>query len=398
MEVLDLKMVCDYILSKRISKKKISYLEDDVEYMMLTMIKSNDPRMYRFCSDKVKLDYNFVKFYVNRFRDNYAYADTAARYYLEHSNNPFNDLELNIIMMDIAYENDVNDFHYGLSALSRYFIIDSYHTSVANRINIENEVMKQVYGIGFADVLEKFSSSEIIINYLAKQKISELVLRHYKELEVDFHKCFDNQDYFKDTCGSHLYLKESIQEQLYNPFCNRDEIDGYKPYKIMIDFISKYDETLAQFTQSRLDLLDSLDNILRKLYKNWQWYDSQLENVQYNAIIELYEENHDRFEYQQMFGKYDVLQFAGRQLGIDNIFNEYIDPEQYMFVGYFDSNVNKTFDDYMNECIYESEQNLETYNRLVDAIKAILDSRCPSDVERVQMDECKVTRLRSFVS
>ena len=63
MEVLDLKMVCDYILSKRISKKKISYLEDDVEYMMLTMIKSNDPRMYRFCSDKVKLDYNFVKFY-----------------------------------------------------------------------------------------------------------------------------------------------------------------------------------------------------------------------------------------------------------------------------------------------------------------------------------------------
>ena len=46
-------------------------------------------------------------------------------------------------MMDIAYENDVNDFHYGLSALSRYFIIDSYHTSVANRINVENEIMKQ---------------------------------------------------------------------------------------------------------------------------------------------------------------------------------------------------------------------------------------------------------------
>ena len=60
------KIVNDYIYGNDIEEYDIGQLENDPVFMMQVIDKTNDKKMYKFCSDEVKNNYEFVKFIIYR--------------------------------------------------------------------------------------------------------------------------------------------------------------------------------------------------------------------------------------------------------------------------------------------------------------------------------------------
>lgn len=361
MDILNLKLINDYISSKRISKKNINTLENNTDCMMAVIVNTNDPKMYRFCSDEVKLDYRFVKFFVEKFKDNVPLINEVARYFIDNSKDEINKLELNIIMSDLT--SDYLDYHlqYQLSSFASYNIIDIYHSTIASAI--DSSYLKKAFGLGFCNVEDNYSSSEIIMDYIAKRMVNDICVRNIKKLETDLH----------------------------NNFKNPDEVKEFGLNNIMIDFISTYDNNLAIYLQTRTDLLESLRCGLLDIVVNWQIYNIKLDDLKINHIIDIYSDYVGKIDIKPMFTEYDLLQYIFRIFGIANILTEYLDSEDYVFVGkYFDE-----FDDYIYKEICKSEKNIHLYNNLFEAIDCVLNEKDPNIVKEVKPSECVVTRLRA---
>lgn len=367
MGIINLKLLNDYVDCKRMSKKKITNLENDKDYMMLVMAKTNDPKMYRFCSDEVKSNYEFVRFYVKKFSNNIKAINEAAKFYLERSDDYLSNLELNILMSELTEDYTFYQLHYMMSAMAIYDIIDICHSTISS--SLESEVLKRRFGMGFQNIIDNFSSSDIVMDYLAKRLVNDICVKHTKEIERELHTRYTNKAKIEDL-----------------------GLNG-----LMIEFVSRYDNALAIYLQTRTYLLEPLRGTIQDALINWQIYNLRLEDAKYCKILDIYEKYIPRFTYVPMYDRYDLLQYATRRFGIDNVLNEYLEPEEYMYVGYFDAETNNQFDQYMYRYICSCDENVETYNRLVETISNILDAKDEDEVKNIQIHECEITRLRSAI-
>ena len=65
----DENLINDYINGNDMDDDILEQLEDNTDFMIEVIKKSNDKKMYFFCSENVKKDFRFVEFFIKKFKD-----------------------------------------------------------------------------------------------------------------------------------------------------------------------------------------------------------------------------------------------------------------------------------------------------------------------------------------
>lgn len=228
MEKYSKKMINDYILGNDIKDYSIEELEDDKEFMMLVIGTTNDEKFYNLCSDKLKKDYGFVRYLIAKFKSSINFICNVADYYLSDVEDELSRIELNIIMSELTSQDKEKNMNYTV-------VRDTIYT--AKRVEIEmaklklnDDYVSQDIGMGFLVIFDSFNSSEIILNYFAKNTIDEI----FNEYDIN--------------------LENMLHEQFKTP----EQIDKIGINNYMLNFIGYYDPMLASYLSTHIDLMASL--------------------------------------------------------------------------------------------------------------------------------------------
>ena len=360
MNIINLKLINDYINGKKISEKKLEKLENNRDFMIDVMNISNDYRTYKLCSEHLKKDYEFVLFYVNKFKDNIEAIDKAATYFIEHSKNQIKNFELYIIMKNLTNECDKICIKYGINAEAISLDDEGIISTVRREIN--DPAIQNLYGLGFCYLNDKYSTSETILDHYATRLIRNLFDNNRKKLEIEIHTTFENPDQIKEY-GINNYL---------------------------IDYISRYDQELSSYVQNRLHLLTPLKDGLISISLKWGIYNNKINDLRYRKIMKIYDKYMGLYKQHSSIDYYDLLKYIVKILDIsDEIFE------------YKDDNIedNWSIENYTlnSPTISKDTSNSnEKFYELVDVINEIMHENDPSRIRLInlQTNECKVTKIR----
>lgn len=263
---------------------------------------SNDKNFYDFAEESVKTDYRFVKFIINKFKEDENLITVAADTYIESQDNEQNYIELLIIMCNLV--KDKNDKNY-----KKYkFLLEANYS--AKRLQIELGKLKidkeasDNLGIGFLIIYDSFNSSQIILDHYAKKIIKDI----FKEYDI---------------------VLEDYLHQTFNTFEKIEKI-GIKKY--ILDFIAIYDEMLSSYLSSHIYLLEDISKQLNEIKNNWNKYIEIKERTKCNEILN---KVHEYMEYEAVdyysLGKITLLYLVATNLGIEKTLLKYdsISEEHY---------------------------------------------------------------------
>ena len=92
------QLIMDYINGNDIEDYDLDELENDKLFMTKVIDFSNDEKMYNFCSEKLKKDYEFIKYIILKFRNNIEFITEVADYFLDNTDTDYERTELLIII------------------------------------------------------------------------------------------------------------------------------------------------------------------------------------------------------------------------------------------------------------------------------------------------------------
>ena len=255
MKKYNIETVYNYINGEDITDFTLEELESNTNFMIDVINVSNDKNFYNFTEDNVKTDYRFVKFIINKFKEDENLITVVADTYIENQDNEQNYIELLIIMCNLI--KDKNSKNY-----KKYkFLLEVNHKS--KRLQIElgklkmNTEAADNLGMGFLIIYDSFNSSQIILDYYAKAIIEDI----FEEYDI---------------------VLEDYLHQRFNTFEKIEKI-GIKKY--ILDFIAVYDEMLSSYLSSHIYLLEDISKQLDKIKNNWNKYIETKERKKYNEII-----------------------------------------------------------------------------------------------------------------
>ena len=232
------KLIWDYINGEEIDD--IEVLENDYKFMMQVIKLTKDKNMYDLCSSDVKNNYEFVKFMIETFSHDKKFINQLANNFFNKTDS--NSIEYNelIFIMADKFENLTEEsMEYNIKKLSFYDrnrLI--YEMCIQNEYDLE---LKKEYGLGFIFALDDFSSSNIITRYFAYNYVIEIFYQQFYLLEELIHKLVS--DYSK--------------------------IEAIGVKKFILDYVSYYDKTLADYLHTNLDLIYNIELEIKKIGKNW---------------------------------------------------------------------------------------------------------------------------------
>ena len=284
------KLVDNYINGKgRISNKKLEELENNPSFMMCAINKSNDSKLYRLCSHEVKMNYNFLRFYIDKFKDNIEVIDTAATYFLGKSNDQFLNFELCVLMKNLTIDqNEEYCKKYGLEVEKISLIDDCIIEVMIN--DIKDTHYRELFGLGFMYLEDLYNFSDLIKDHYAKRMILNL---------------FDKN-------------KNSIESDIHTKFKTSQDFINYGINKYFIDYLIGYDQALAAYIQLKPELLNLLKYRLENMLNRWEQYNKSLANLRYSQIIRIYNEYMNSLKYSYDDSYYDLLKYIIKNLGISN--------------------------------------------------------------------------------
>lgn len=288
------KTIFDYINGNDITEYNIETLEDDYEFMIDVINYTNDKNIYNLCSDKVKKNYVFVKFIINKFKDDLDFICQVADEYLEFVENDIERIELAIIMSEITKNNREYCINYKVLSEATYS---------ANRVEIELIKVQQKDDLefineiqmGFLFIVDTYSSSNIIMNYYAEKFINDILT----EYEIDF---------------------EALLHQRFNNF---EEIEKYGINNYLINFISLYDSYLSAYVSCHLEVLNNLKKLMNTFKNRWNHYELLQERERYDTLIDSVHRYMEEHEFECSFGETEILYYIGIELGISEKILEY---------------------------------------------------------------------------
>ena len=227
---------------------------EDITDFTLEELESNT-NFNNFAEDSVKTDYRFVKFIINKFKEDENLITVAADTYIENQDNEQNYIELLIIMCNLI--KDKNSKNY-----KKYkFLLEVNHKSKrlqieVGKLKIDKEASDNL-GMGFLIIYGVFNSSQIILDYYAKAIIEDI----FEEYDI---------------------VLEDYLHQRFNTF---EKIEKIGTKKYILDFIAVYDEMLSSYLSSHIYLLEDISKQLNKIKNNWNKYIETKERKKYNEII-----------------------------------------------------------------------------------------------------------------
>ena len=183
MKKIDISLVKKYVNGEDLGEFTSEQLENDKDFMMWVISYTNDIKMYSFCSESVKLNYEFVEYLVLKFKDNSEFIMTVADNYLDNADTDWESKELSIIMEKVLPK----------ELAEKYEVLNetSYFTK---RLEVEiakakDSKLESMVGMGFLLMFDQYNGSDIILDYYANNMVGEII----RDNNIDFEKMLHTQ-------------------------------------------------------------------------------------------------------------------------------------------------------------------------------------------------------------
>ena len=389
MKKYNIETVYNYINGEDITDFTLEELESNTNFMIDVINVSNDKNFYNFTEDNVKTDYRFVKFIINKFKEDENLITVVSDTYIEKDSSINDEIDKlrhsataalterkDVIIVasvsciyglgsPIDYQNMTVSLRPGMMK-DRDEVIN--HKS--NRLQIElgklkmNTEVADNLGMGFLIIYDSFNSSQIILDYYAKAIIEDI---------------FEEYD---------IVLEDSLHQR-FNTFEKIEKI-GIKKY--ILDFIAVYDEMLSSYLSSHIYLLEGISKQLDKIKNNWNKYIETKERKKYNEIIN---KVHEYMEYEAAdyysLNETTLLYLVATNLGIEKTLLKYdsISEEYYQEImeeAHFLLEVSKlSFNDRLN---YNNIKKI-----ILDILKDTQSSSQTPEEKTENYKKCKIIKL-----
>jgi len=287
MKKIDISLVKKYVNGEDLGEFTSEQLENDKDFMMWVISYTNDIKMYSFCSESVKLNYEFVEYLVLKFKDNSEFIMTVADNYLDNADTDWESKELSIIMEKVLPK----------ELAEKYEVLNetSYFTK---RLEVEiakakDSKLEFMVGMGFLLMFDQYNGSDIILDYYANNMVGEII----RDNNIDFEKMLHTQ--FKSA--------SKITEMGINNY--------------IVNFISCYDSMLSSYVSTHLDIIKPIANRIKRIQDDWDKYLSVDETRRYNNMLDMVH------EYMSMsdsnMGENEVLYYVANELRIKEKVKQY---------------------------------------------------------------------------
>lgn len=362
MEKYSKNLIMNYINGNDIDDYDINELENDKLFMTKVIEFSNDEKMYNFCSEKLKTDYEFIKYIILKFKNNVDFITSVADYFLDNTDTDYERTELSIIMSKLT-ESKKGVIQYNVLCDAIYsgkrLQVELYKLQNKDA-NLSNEI-----GMGFLLIYDLYNYSEIILKFYAKKIIEDI----FEEYDIELEKLLHNQ--FKSP--------DDIKKQGLNNY--------------MLKFIEIYDSMLASYASTHLDVLLSFRENIIEVQKNWNKYNDKCEREKYNCMFEKVHKYME--EVDSIFTEEYLIYYIGSKLGILEKIKKYdaISEElfEYIVEELSDEFVEQTFKvNFAEKLHYENVKDI-IVNTLFDKNSDLISN---SIEDNKKVNKCKVLKLR----
>ena len=191
----DNKLINDYINGNDIDATLLEQLEDNTDFMIEVIKKSNDKKMYLFCGDNVKKDFKFVEFFIQKFKSDTNLINEVATTFLnsrKKSNNFDLEKDTIIVLMNNLTKNIDDD------NLMKYRIESTlFLTEITIFLQNEKQNNNTFEGLGFNIAESLLEGYDILCDYVAKTFIEDLFYKN-KDLEEIIHNNITNKEYLNE--------------------------------------------------------------------------------------------------------------------------------------------------------------------------------------------------------
>lgn len=282
---INIELIRKYINGEELDDNTINKLENDKDFMMNVFNYTKDCNIYKLCSDNLKKDYDFVKYLVLKFKDNYNFIIEVADYYLNNTDKQSELLELNIIMEKLLPKELSKK--YTLINETKY----SYERFTDELASLDSPEYESTIEMGFPIILYKYHDSEYILDYYAKKMIKEIM---------------DNT---------------AIEEILHNQFKTPNSLKNMGINNYIITLLNYNDSMLSSYVSTHLYLIDDMVKQIEQAIDNWDKYDSKNEMIRYNKMIDMVHEYLSTVD--TNMEEIGILFSIGRKLNITNTLIKY---------------------------------------------------------------------------
>ena len=311
MKKINIFLIKKYVNGEDLGEYTSEQLENDKDFMMGVISYTNDIKMYSFCSESVKKDYEFVKYLVLKFKGNSEFIIKVADNYLKNADDDFESKELSIIMEKVL-PNELAEKYHVLNETA-YF---------AERLKVEmveskDSKLESMIGMGFWLMFDQYNCSDIILEYYAKSMIKEII----RDNNINF------------------------ERMLHTQFKSPDKITEIGIYNYIFDFINYYDPMLSSYASTHLDIVKPIANRIKHIQDNWDKCISVDETRRYNNMLDMVHEYMDTSD--SNMEEEEVLYYVAKELGIIEKVKQYDGTketdesfkEEYGFDLYYDDEV-----------------------------------------------------------
>ena len=373
MKKIDISLVKKYVNGEDLGNFTSEQLENDKDFMMGVISYTNDTKMYSFCSNSVKQDYEFVKYLVLKFKDNPEFIIIVADNYLDNTDNDWERRELNIIMEQVLPEE-----------LSEKYEMVNETLYFEKRLEVEiaeakDPKLESMVGMGFWLMFDQYNVSNVILDYYANNMIGEII----RDNNINFEK------------------------MLHTQFKSSDKITKMGINNYIVNFIGYYDSMLSSYVSTHLDIIKPIANRIKLIQDDWDKYSSVDETRRYNNMLGMVH------EYMSMsdsnMEENGVLYYVAKELGIIEKVKQYDGSkeaeenfvEEYGY-GLCDDCDEEVMDDMVRFEIQRNFKERLVYLRVKKIIMNQLFSDKPSDLYSLIDDEpqsngtssCKIIKLK----
>lgn len=253
------RLLWNYINGEEIPN--IENLEDNLEFMKEVIKITKDIKIYELCSDKLKTNYEFIKFILTFFKNDEKVLKKIEKDYISKLNKrdpKYIELVFLLSSFETTSNMDSIYLNYLLERQAIYLLSRvKYKKLIENNKNIEKK-----YGLGFliikSEVFTKYLYSEIILEYYA-QKLLENIFSFSKDYNIE----------------------EIIHIKYKKP--NKIKELGIKNF--IINYIKIYDKHLSDYVATHIHLIKDIEEKVKKIIENYEQYECNILDIK-NDIFE----------------------------------------------------------------------------------------------------------------
>ena len=284
--------VVNYINGDDVEGFDIDELENNPSFMKDVINISNDYHFYNLCSDNVKIDIDFVEFYINKFKDKTdLICDVADNYLYNFDDDEDNDNIFELIIMMDGYTKGKNTKkkHLPYAAILEEIYLkrrDDYYKSLSQ---------EEEYDFGFWEIYNEFNHRPLIVDFFAKKIVTNIYI-------INGPKFFENMS---------------------KTFSCYEEFEKYGICKYILEFIDMYDEMLASYLSGHIELLGEWRKEIERKKNKWPSKKSDINKYKnsdkierYGLIEEFTKEYFEHVDNKDNLNYINILYNIGIELGI----------------------------------------------------------------------------------